>query len=278
MSIAAIGLAIDNSLPYALLSHHKFSVEPQPQIFNRYNATAELISFTTRDGAKINGWFIPTPSPKQSQTLIILHSLGGTRQDFLEFALPLWNQGYNLALIDLRGHGSSSGEFFTYGYHEWQDVSGLIDYLEQRNVKKISVMGISAGGTVAIASAVHDPRIQSLITIGTFADLNHTIDQQVSFLPAIWRDRAKARAEDLGHFSINDVSAIANIQKVNCPIFIAHGTADTYIPFEDGQTLYRNAANPKTFYAIPNATHATMLTQEPEKLQTQILRFLNHTR
>lgn len=162
-------ILIDGWLPYALLSHYNHNVDSQPAIFKEFNVKVEDINFTTDDNVKISGWWIPSPKlATESPTLIVLHSLGGTRQDFLKFNLPIWQQGFNLALIDMRSHGNSGGEYFTYGFHERRDVSQLIDFLEQHHKKavdNIAVMGISAEGAVAISSAAYDNRIQALISI-----------------------------------------------------------------------------------------------------------------
>jgi pimeloyl-ACP methyl ester carboxylesterase len=57
--LAAAALALDHWLPYMLLAHYKFGVEAHPRILDDYGAAAEDIGFTTSDGVKIRGWFIP---------------------------------------------------------------------------------------------------------------------------------------------------------------------------------------------------------------------------
>jgi uncharacterized protein len=105
-------------LPYMLLSHQNFPVENQPKVLEQFGAKAETIRSQSRDGVETVGWWIPTATPKRSPTLIVLHNLGGTRQDNLARMLPLWQKGINLLLLDLREHGESGGEFCTYGFHE----------------------------------------------------------------------------------------------------------------------------------------------------------------
>ena len=82
-------VAVDNWLPYSLLSHHKYAVVAHPPILDRYGASAEAFTFATGDRVDISGWFIPAKTPSK-RTLVILHTRGGTRQDTLEFGLPLW--------------------------------------------------------------------------------------------------------------------------------------------------------------------------------------------
>ena len=101
----------------------------------------------------------------------------------------------------MRGHGESDGEFFTYGAHEWQDVVAVIDHLAARS-QAFVVLGASAGGAVAIRAAAEDSRIRGVITIGTFADLASTIADQTPMLPDWWWQRAIAKAEQLGDFSV----------------------------------------------------------------------------
>lgn len=270
-----LAIVLDSWLPYALLSHHKFTVLDRPPLLDTYGANAETLSFLTRDRVQISGWFIPAKVPS-NRTLIVLHTRGGTRQDMLEFSLPLWQAGFNLALIDLRGHGRSGGTFFTFGYHEWQDVSGLLDYLEQRQqglTQDVTLLGVSAGGAVAIAAAARDNRIQRLVSIAAFADLEQTIQQQVPWLPDWWRKRAIQAAERMGQFQVRETSPLAAIQRINRPVLIVHGSDDRYIPFEDGKALFAAAHSPKAFYAIANANHDTMLRVGQPELRQRILQF-----
>jgi uncharacterized protein len=276
--VLSVLLIFDRWLPYALISHYKRSVLANPPILDQYGAQAQSFTLTTRDRLKIAGWFIPAKTPS-TQTVILLHSRGGTRQDTLEFSLPLWQAGFNLAMIDLRGHGESGGEYFTFGYHEWQDVSSLLDYLETRadgSATDVTLIGISAGGAVAITAAAQDRRIRRLVTIATFADLNDTIQKQVPWLPEFWRIRAIREAEQLGRFSVMETSPLKAIEKISRPVLIVHPAEDSYIPLENGERLFAAASSPKTFYVIRDANHDTMLRQGGEQLRAKIINFVSH--
>lgn len=278
--LAAAALALDHWLPYMLLSHYKFGVEARPKILDDYGAAAETVEFTTSDGVKIRGWFIPArPSPMDrpaapAPTIIVLHTLGRTRQDMLEFSLPLWREGFNLALIDLRGHGESGGEFFTYGCHEWRDVTGLLDWLERRGGgvgDRVAVLGVSAGGGVAVAAAARDRRIRALAEVACFADLRTMAARQAPWLPEWWLRRALAKAERLADFRVDEASPERQIRAVTCPTLIAHGTADGYVPFDDAKRLHAAAGSArKELYGIPGADHATMFRLGGDELRRRI--------
>ena len=177
----------------------------------------------------------------------------------------------------MRSHGVSGGEYFTYGFHERKDVSQLIDFLEKNykpSSQNIALMGISAGGAVAISSAAYDKRIQGLITISAFADLNNTIKKQVPWLPSFWRNRAITRAEEIAEVNIAEISPITQIKRVNCQILIVHGTEDRYIPFVNGKKLYDAAEGEKSFYAVEGGNHSTVLDKGGEELQEKIVEFV----
>jgi uncharacterized protein len=277
--VAYGAINLDNNLPYMLLSHQNFAVEDKPAVLKEFGATAETIDFVSRDkGLKIQGWWIPAKADRG--TLIVLHGLGATRQDHLQWALPLWRSGLNLVLIDMREHGRSEGEFFTYGFHEWKDVAGVIDTLEARKLGTgpIVVLGISAGGAVAVSAAAHDERIAGLITIGAFADLTQTIERQTPWLSSGMRSRGMRRAETMAQFNIAETSPKTLIAQVKGPKLIVHGQLDNYILFQDGEALFAAATGEKAFYPIPGANHATMLSVDRDVLRQKIVDFVDGIR
>ena len=203
----------------------------------------------------------------------MIHTLGGNRVDLLEFAEPIWRAGFNVVLLDLRSHGMSEGKYFTYGFHEWQDITAAIDVVTAKQADQtIAVLGVSAGGTVAISAAAQDERIRKVVTIGTFADLGETIKAQTKGLPEGLRTRAIGRSEELANFKMAETSAKQWIGAVKVPMMIAHGTEDSYIPLSNGEQLFASAREPKVFFKIAGANHDSMLRSKD--LQREVIGFL----
>ena len=110
-----------------------------------------------------------------------------------------WKARFNVVLLDLRSHGMSEGKYFIYGFHEWQDITAAIDVANAKQADQtFAILGVSAGGTVAISAAARDQRIWKVVTIGTFADLGETIEAQTKWLPGGLRKRAIGRSIDAG--------------------------------------------------------------------------------
>ena len=56
--VAGALVGLDHWLPYMLLSHYKFSVDPDPEVFTDYGATHKAVTFRTNDGLKIAGCWV----------------------------------------------------------------------------------------------------------------------------------------------------------------------------------------------------------------------------
>lgn len=265
-----LGFALDNGLPYALIDHANRPVEERSMLWNE--AKVETLALTSQDGTTLSGWW--TRKSDAKQTVIFLHTLGGNRVDLLEFAEPIWRAGFNVVLLDLRSHGMSEGKYFTYGFHEWQDITAAIDGVTTKQPNQtFAVLGVSAGGTVAISAAARDERIRKVVTVGTFADLGETIEAQTKGLPEGLRRRAIGRSEELANFKVAETSAKGWISQVKVPVMIAHGETDSYIPISNGEQLFAAAREPKLFFKIAGANHDSMLRSQD--LQREVIRFLN---
>lgn len=279
LAVAAAVVVVDHWLPYMLVSYHKFAVDPDPPAFGDFGATHETVRLRTSDGLALAAWFVPPPEGRAGAcwTIVVVHTLGRTRQDMLGLALPLWRKGFALLLLDLRGHGESEGDYFTFGYHEWRDVAAAIDHLAERgdgSGERVAVLGASAGGAVAIAAAARDGRIRALVSIAAFADLDRMAARRARWLPGFWVERALRKAERIGKFSVREASPVRNIARVECPTLIVHGDADQLVPFADGQTLYHVARGPKEFYPIAGADHASMFARGGDELVGRIATFI----
>ena len=99
----------------------------------------------------------------------------------MDLAHRLFEEGYNLLLFDLRGHGSSEGDQISGGYFERWDVLGAYDYLvEERGVTagKVGLMGYSMGGVTSILAAVEEPGIAAIVADSPFAAATDLIVQE----------------------------------------------------------------------------------------------------
>ncbi|PWT71650.1 MAG: transcriptional regulator [Proteobacteria bacterium] len=82
--------------------------------------------------------------------------------------LPLLTQHHQVVRYDERGNGLSSWNVEDFSFEAWvRDFEQLIEELQ---LKKFSILGISQGAAVAVWYAAHHPeRVERMVLVGSFA-------------------------------------------------------------------------------------------------------------
>ncbi len=105
-------------------------------------------------------------------TIFLLHGYGSDKNFMLGWGLALAQAGYRTVLVDLRGHGHSTGGRIYFGGIERTDMVQCLDSLMRRRVCRgpVGVLGISYGAVLALQWAAIDPRVESVTAISPYAD------------------------------------------------------------------------------------------------------------
>jgi uncharacterized protein len=124
------------------------------------------VAFSTSDGARLSGWYLPSTN---RVAVVLLHGAGSTRSDVLDHAVTLTRHGYGVLLFDARGHGRSGGRAMDFGWHGDRDIAAAVSFLQTRpdvDGARIAAVGMSMGGEEAIGAAAGDSRIRAVIAEG----------------------------------------------------------------------------------------------------------------
>ena len=158
LPVALVVLAVLYGLVSFLIAQGvtKADRDPQEDHPSNYGLAFEDIEFPSQRGDLVlSGWYLP--GDESSPHLIFVHGIGSVRSgdNAVELAARLVEQGYNMLLFDLRGHGSSGGDTVSGGYFERWDVLGAFDYLVERGIDpgRIGLMGFSMGAATSILAA-----------------------------------------------------------------------------------------------------------------------------
>ncbi len=238
------------------------------------------LKITTHDGITLNGWLLKT-LPIRKGTIIYLHGVGDCKESGLPLAKLFYRNGYDTALIDLRAHGLSGGEFCTYGYYEKHDLHQLIDVLGQQKggTGPLILFGTSMGAAIAIQTAAIDERVRVVIAEGCFTDLRTiSVDYQTRIAKLPWhfvRNLVMHRAEKIAHFNHREVSPLIAVEKVSAPILFIHGKMDPYVKYEYSELLFSRAHEPKKLYLIDEARHVDVWEVAGKEYEATIFNFLN---
>lgn len=97
----------------------------------------------------------------EGKPLLILHGFLGMSDNWKTFAGQIASEGFQLHILDLRNHGRSfHSDVFTYEAM----VQDVLEYCQGHNLDKVSILGHSMGGKVAMFFATTYPeKVDKLI-------------------------------------------------------------------------------------------------------------------
>jgi len=243
-----------------------------------YSLPYELLSTRTSDGLTLRGWLI-SHNPNRG-TVMYLHGVGDCKSQGLRVAKLLSDNGYQVVLMDSRAHGESDGDFCTYGYLERDDFRKVIDELERQGRMNgpLALMGISMGAAIALQTAALEPRVRGVISEASFVDLKTALleyqYQYVRLRSRLLRWIVIRRAEQVGRFSVEEVSPVRAVKQIRVPLLFIHGLEDRRVAHEESEQLFANCECPKELFLVPGAHHTDVWKVVGKKYEEKLLGFL----
>jgi uncharacterized protein len=125
----------------------------------------EDVSFTTSDGLRLRGWYIPS---RNGAAVVDFPGRLGTQAP----ARMLARHGYGVLLFDRRGEGRSEGGGNMLGWGGDKDIIAAVDWLKKRpdvDPRRIGGIGFSVGGELMLEAAAKDPDLAAVVSDGAGA-------------------------------------------------------------------------------------------------------------
>ncbi|NWJ48799.1 MAG: prolyl oligopeptidase family serine peptidase [Chloroflexi bacterium] len=234
-----------------------------------YSLPYEEVAFSSpaEDKITIRGWLVPkADSP---HVLILLHGQNANRSASLPISKPLWEKGFNLLLLDLRGHGQSDGERHYYGQREQYDLVGAVSYLQNRGFKagSIGIMGWSLGASVAIMAMSQSEGIQAGVSDSGFASLGNML--------GIWSPGVSLIGRLTTGLDFDKVKPEAAIKQLGQRhVFIIQGDSDRNVPPDNAYKLKEaGGANVTQFWMLAGVGHVGAYSSNPDEYIRRVTAF-----
>ena len=215
--------------------------------------------FTADVPGRTNVW---TQSPRG--TVVLLHGYGLAQFSMAPWALRLGQEGWRCVLVDLRGHGKSTGKRIYFSLQETHDLSQLLDKLAKEGKLKepVAAFGESYGAALALRWKTVEPRVRTVVAITPFAGLSNSVlnlrQEYASWLPkTLIKSGLKKLPAVLGTTAgeLDTTTVIA--RNPMTALFVA-GAEDKIAPVKDVEQLRALATPGSGLVIVPDATHESV--------------------
>jgi fermentation-respiration switch protein FrsA (DUF1100 family) len=209
----------------------------------------EEVWLTSSEGDRLHGWWFPHRSAEGC--VLYSHGNGGNLSHRQGYCRAWQELGASVLIYDYPGYGRSSGRPSESGCH----AAAQAAYSWLRDVQnvapdKLILFGESLGCAMAVDLAMTHPH-RALVLYAPFTSVRDMAQCMFPWLPVRWLVRTR-------------YDNLAKIQQYTGPLFLAHGTNDSVVPFQFGQRLFEAA--PKgtcnRFLPVTGCDHNNGLTKE----------------
>jgi dienelactone hydrolase len=250
-----------------VVTHAARAYVPAAELGSAY----EDIAFTTSDGLRLEGWYVPT---ENGATVIVFPGRKGPQAP----ARMLARHGYGVLLFDRRGEGESEGDPNGFGWAGTRDLEAAIVFLRARpevDDDRIGGLGLSVGGEMLLQAAAEGDDLAAVVSEGAgirsvregvhVSGAERWVSAPVS---ALTTAATAVFASDLPPRGLTDLSA-----EIEEPVFFIYAT-----PGQGGESLNRTyydaAHEPKEIWAAEGG-HTGALTAEPEEYERRVVAFFD---
>jgi hypothetical protein len=242
---------------------------------NELGVAYENVSFTTSDGLKLVGWYVPS---KNGAAVIAFPGRKGSQ----EKARMLARHGYGVLLFDRRGEGKSEGEPNAWGWGGTKDLKAAVAFLQRRpdvEPGRIGGIGLSVGGEMMLEAAPDTPSLAAVVSEGAGARMfTEEMDQELAPMEkAIMAMPAWLKQTSIAVFS--NQSPPTNLKELvpriapRAMFLIAAPNAPTGEDLNRG--YYKAAGEPKTLWEIPESKHVGGMEARPREYERRVIGFFD---
>ena len=213
-------------------------------------------------------------------TVVLLHGYGLAQFSMAPWALRLAQEGWQCVLVDLRGHGRSTGPQIYFGLQEAHDLSQLLDELARRGQLKepVAAVGESYGAAMALRWEAADQRIQAVVAISPYAGLSNAVmnirHQYAHWLPKFLVNAGLKKLPSVLGVPAGELDTTTILARHPVTALFVTDAGDKIVPLADVEHLRALAVGDSELIVVPDATHETV-TYYMAELTSPVLNWLS---
>ena len=248
-------------------------------------STYEDVSFMSRDGLRLAGWWFPAVGATKAAVLV--HGKDQNRIDSSfdpgRIARFLIADGWSVLLFEMSGHGQSEGLRWGLGQDEPKDILAAIDTAAQKaNVPRarVATIGESMGGGSVLMTVGRDPSIGPIVVDSAYASAPVVVNEVgpvYSGLPAFFTPGLVLAARAVYGIDIGAVvpTDVVRAHPERAFLFI-QCEEDSTVAMHHGVDLKNASGNAGTeLWLVKDCGHVKAFTTYPNEWRDHVLAFLH---
>jgi alpha-beta hydrolase superfamily lysophospholipase len=184
---------------------------------------------TCGDGYILHAQFLPNPVPTDRYVLIT-HGFTDNHYGSLKYARIYLDNGFNVIIYDLRGHGMNSKTITTFTILEREDLYAMILDSRRRypDMKVLGLHGESLGAGTTVAVLEKKPPVDFAVVDCGFYDMVPVFEVAIRsyHLPVFMVKVASACAKVIYGYSFRQMRPIEALADNQLPLLFMHGSCD----------------------------------------------------
>lgn len=244
------------------------------------NTPCEHVYTKSRDHIKLHSRLYRNVN---SDTVVIMcHGYRGTAiRDFSGGATHMIEKGYNVLLIDERGHGDSKGHCITFGNKEKSDILCWIDFAKKEfgeNIK-IVLIGMSMGAATLLFASKYIKEPLKIICDSPYSTEREIIRETIKMMKLnvkFFYPIVNLSSILISHASLNKDDGAKNVKESNHKFLIIHGNSDTMVPQEFSYRVYLENKEKVQYEVFDNTDHGLGYITDKKRYLKLIDDFMNN--
>lgn len=255
-----------------LLSPHNQGINMPSELRDR---DFESFSYEGSEGNHLSAW--QKLHHKENPTVILLHGIKSNKLSLSSRALIYDSLGFNIIMLDSRGHGESESLPISFGWNESKDLISVIENIKNQGFNKIIIHGLSLGAATGFYTLAGRELAQAFISESCYLDLksafyNRMPDfpfKEIIYYPLIWFSEIKFGAP------INELSPLEKAKNINAPTLFMYGDKEEVLPKNESEQLfYQLGTDKKKKIIFENADHVDFFNHSPDLYKKELSLFL----
>ncbi|MCZ8532250.1 alpha/beta hydrolase [Psychrobacillus psychrodurans] len=245
--------------------------------FNAVNKTEQWVE--SKNGYSLKAIFV---EPLETNNYVVIcHGVTENKINSLRFVRMFERLGFNCVVYDHRRHGDSGGKTTSFGFYEKVDLQSIVEAVRER-AGKDAVLGIhgesmGAATTLLYAGSIIDDA-DFYISDCAFSDFEqqvyHIMTQTTPLRTSLAIRFANLFLKLRDGYTLNLVSPIDVIDKIEKPVLFIHSLQDDFILPKMTEDLYEKKQGPKTLKLFDIGEHAKSFNENSKEYEQVVADFL----